>query len=110
MAQPAGKPHKRRGFDEGTHKFNVPSGGVSAHGRRAAKKKGETMPGTGGKFPIRNKSDLAKAKHDIGRTSEPREKVVKWIDERARELGGRPVGETKRAAKKHERKEHRRRK
>lgn len=51
------------------------------------------MPGTGGKFPIRNKSDLAKAKHDIGRTNEPRSKVVAWIDRRARELGGKPVGE-----------------
>lgn len=50
------------------------------------------MPGTGGKFPIRNKSDLAKAKHDIGRTSEPHDKVVAWIDHRARELGGKSVG------------------
>lgn len=72
--------------------FHTPSGGVSAHGRKEAKSKGQTMPGTGGKFPIRNLSDLAKAKHDIGRTNEPREKVVRWIDKRAKELGGKPVG------------------
>ena len=72
--------------------FNTPSGGVSAHGRKEAKKKGETMPGTGGKFPIRNKGDLAKAKHEIGRTSEPHSKVVAWIDKRARELKAAPVG------------------
>ncbi len=75
-----------------TKAFNVPSGGVSAHGRAMAKSKGQTMPGTGGKFPIRNLSDLGKAKHDIGRTSEPHAKVVSWIDKRARELGGKPVG------------------
>ena len=72
--------------------FRTKSGAVSAGGRRAAKSKGETMPGTGGKFPIRNLSDLSNAKHDIGRTSEPRAKVVAWIDRRARQLGGKPVG------------------
>ena len=78
-----------------TKSFRVPSGGVSAHGRKQAKVKGETMPGTGGKFPIRNLSDLANAKHDIGRTSEPHGKVVGWINKRARQLGGKPVGEIK---------------
>ena len=72
--------------------FRTESGSVSAGGRRAAKSKGRTMPGTAGKFPIRNLSDLANAKHDIGRTSEPRGKVVAWIDRRARQLGGKPVG------------------
>lgn len=72
-------------------KFNTQSGGVSAAGRRKAKSSGRTLPGTD-KFPIRNKSDLEKAKHDIGRTTEPRGKVVAWIDRRARELGGKPVG------------------
>lgn len=75
----------------GKTSFNTTSGGVSAHGRREAKNSGETMPGTD-KFPIRNKSDLEKAKHDIGRTNEPRKKVVAWIDRRARQLGGKPVG------------------
>ena len=90
---------KRGGhIGSGTHKFNVPSGGVSAHGRREAKKKGHTLPGTD-KFPINDLSDLAKAKHDIGRTNESRSKVVAYIDRRARELGGRPVGEHK--ARKH---------
>ena len=70
--------------------FNTPSGGVSAEGRKEAKKAGETMPGTD-KFPIRNKSDLAKAKHDIGRTSDP-SKAKRWINKRAKELGAAPVG------------------
>ncbi len=74
-----------------TESVNTPSGGVSAHGRQKAKEHGQTMPGTD-KFPIRNLSDLEKAKHDIGRTTEPRKKVVGWIDKRARELGGKPVG------------------
>jgi hypothetical protein len=72
--------------------FRTKSGSVSASGRREAKAKGHTMPGTGGKFPIRNLSDLSNAKHDIGRTSEPRAKVVAWIARRAKELGGKPVG------------------
>ena len=72
--------------------FRTRSGGVSAAGRRKAKSHGDTMPGTGGKFPIRNLSDLSNAKHDSGRTNEPRSKVVAWIDRRARELGGSPVG------------------
>ena len=75
--------------------FRTPSGSVSASGRHAAKSKGQTMPSTGGKFPIRNLSDLANAMHDIGRTSEPHAKVVGWINKRARELGGKPVGATK---------------
>jgi hypothetical protein len=72
-------------------KFNTPSGGVSAAGRRKAKSEGYTMPGTD-KFPIRNASDLAKAKHDIGRTSEP-EKARSWINRRAQELGKPGLGE-----------------
>ena len=75
--------------------FRTPSGSVSASGRHTAKAKGQTMPGTGGKFPIRNLSDLANAKHDIGRTSEPHAKVVGWINKRARDLGGKPVGDHK---------------
>lgn len=81
-----------KGWRKGGKSFETPSGGVSAHGRREAQARGETMPGTDGKFPIRNLADLDKAKHDIGRTSEPRSKVVAWIDRRARELGGKPVG------------------
>ncbi len=76
--------------------FNTPSGGVSAHGRETAMHHGETLPGTD-KFPIRNRSDLEKAKHDIGRTSEPHAKVVAWINKRAHELGGKPVGGESRA-------------
>lgn len=74
-----------------TKAFNTPSGGVSAHGRRQAKKRGHTLPGTD-KFPINNLKDLSNAKHDIGRTSEPRAKVVAYLNSRARDLGGAPVG------------------
>lgn len=81
-----------KGWRKPSEGFNTPSGGVSAHGREEAKSRGETMPGTGGKFPIRNKSDLKKAKHDIGRTTEPHAKVTAWINKRARDLGGKPVG------------------
>lgn len=87
---------KKKGWRKPGDAFNTPSGGVSAHGRQKAKSAGETLPGTD-KFPIRNLSDLAKAKHDIGRTSEPRSKVVAWIDRRAHELGGKPVGGESRA-------------
>lgn len=69
--------------------FRTPSGGVSAAGRRAAQKKGDTMPG--GSFPIRNKSDLANAKHDVGRASNPAAARA-WINKRARQLGGKPLG------------------
>lgn len=78
-----------------TKAFRTPSGGVSASGRKKAKAAGDTMPGTRGKFPIRNLSDLSNAKHDIGRTNEPRAKVVAYIDRKARQLGGSPVGHSR---------------
>ena len=59
----------------------TPSGGVKASARKAAKAKGHTLPGTD-KFPINNLRDLANAKHDIGRTNEPRSKVVAFINNR----------------------------
>jgi hypothetical protein len=91
---------ERKGWMKKGERFNTPSGGVSAHGRHEAKSRGDTLPGTD-KFPIRNLSDLAHAKHDIGRTSEPREKVVAWIDKRAKELGGKPVGGMSRAERRY---------
>jgi hypothetical protein len=48
------------------------------------------MPG--GKFPIRNASDLANAKHDVGRASNPAAARA-WINKRARELGKPALGE-----------------
>lgn len=78
----------------------TPSGGVKASARREAKSKGHTLPGTD-KFPINNLQDLSNAKHDIGRTSEPRGKVVRYIDERAKALGGKPVGEHSDGSHKH---------
>lgn len=73
-------------------KFRTPSGGVSAAARREAQGKGETMPG--GKFPIRNASDLANAKHDVGRASNPAAARA-WINRRAKDLGEPGLGESK---------------
>lgn len=69
----------------------TPSGGVKASARKAARAKGNTLPGTD-KFPINTLGDLKNAKHDIGRTTEPRAKVVAFINRRAKALGGAPVG------------------
>ena len=65
------------------NKFFTKGGSVSAAGRRAAQKKGDTMPG--GSFPIRNAADLARAKHDVGRAKNPAA-ARRWIDERAKQL------------------------
>lgn len=66
--------------------------GVSQEKRDRAEESGDTLPGTD-KFPIENRSDLEKAKHDIGRTNEPHDKVVRYIDRKAEELGAPGVGE-----------------
>jgi len=80
----------------------TPSGGVKASARHEAKSKGHTLPGTS-KFPINNLKDLSNAKHDIGRTNEPKSKVVAFINSRAKALGGSPVGGSKPGPKaKHE--------
>lgn len=73
-------------------RFRTAGGSVSAEGRQEAQKKGETMPG--GSFPIRNKQDLANAKHDVGRAKNP-SAARAWINKRARELGEPQLGESK---------------
>lgn len=78
--------------DSGTHSFRTAGGSVSAHGRREAEAKGQTMPGGG--FPIRNKEDLANAKHDVGRAKNP-EAARRWINKRAEDLGEPKLGEGK---------------
>ena len=75
----------------GVTSFRTPSGGVSAHARRAAEGKGESMPG--GRFPIRNASDLSNAKHDYGRAND-KPAVKRWINKRAKELGKPAMGES----------------
>jgi hypothetical protein len=65
------------------------SGSVSAAGRRADQRKGDTMPGGG--FPIANKSDLRNAKRDIGRAKNPAAARA-WVNKRARQLGAAPIG------------------
>lgn len=54
------------------------------------------MPG--GRFPIRNKSDLSNAKHAFGRAKD-KPKVRGWINKRARELGEPPMGSEKKDGK-----------
>lgn len=66
-------------------------GGVKASARHAARAAGHTLPGTD-KFPIVTRGDVANAKHRIGSTTEPRSKVVAYINRRARALGVSPVG------------------
>lgn len=73
----------------GTHKFRTPSGSVSANARRSAESHGEAMPG--GRFPIRNASDLQNAKHAFGRAND-KPAVKRWINKRAKELGKPPMG------------------
>jgi hypothetical protein len=67
----------------------TPSGGVKASARHKAEREGHTMKG--GSFPIRNASDLANAKHDVGRAKDPAA-ARRWINRRARELGEPPLG------------------
>lgn len=69
--------------------FRTPSGSVSEAARRETESKGEAMPG--GRFPIRNASDLSNAKHAFGRAND-KPAVKRWIDKRAKELGKPPMG------------------
>lgn len=69
--------------------FRTPAGGVSAGARREAEGKGDAM--AGGRFPIRNASDLSNAKHAFGRAND-KPAVKRWIDKRARDLGEPPLG------------------
>ena len=61
--------------------------------RRNLAKQGKAMPdagGSGGRFPIRNAADLAKAIKAVGRAKggeEGRRKVRRFIIRRAKELG-----------------------
>jgi hypothetical protein len=48
------------------------------------------MPG--GSFPIEDAEDLRKAKHDVGRASNPAT-ARRWINKRAAELGEPKLGE-----------------
>ena len=45
----------------------------------------------GGRFPIRNASDLSHAKHDFGRAND-KPAVRRWINRRAKDLGKPPLG------------------
>lgn len=68
-------------------------GDVSQKERERLAKQGKAMPkeGGGGRFPIRNATDLDKAIRAVGRvrpnTEEARSKVRRFIIKRARALG-----------------------
>lgn len=67
--------------------------GPDTQTRRKLASQGKAMPdaeGSGGRFPIRNREDLAKAIRAVGRASggeEGRRKVRRFIIRRAREIG-----------------------
>lgn len=69
-------------------------GGVTEHERETAT---HHLPGTD-KFPVNGPADVQNAKHDIGRTSEPRDKVVRYINQMAEEYHVAPVGGHEKAA------------
>lgn len=77
----------------------VMADGVSQKKRDDAERAGHTYPGTDS-FPIDNKQDLENAKHDIGRSKLPHDKLIRYIDERAEDLGAAKVGETDEGTKK----------
>lgn len=52
------------------------------------------------KFPVNGPADVENAKHDIGRTNEPKSKVVNYINDMASEYGVAPVGGGKGKGKK----------
>ena len=67
--------------------------GPDTQTRRSLTRQGKAMPdpdGSGGRFPIRNRSDLLKAIRAVGRAKggeEGRRKVRRFIIRRARALG-----------------------
>lgn len=63
-------------------------GGVSQSEREHAT---HHLPGTD-KFPVSSAADVENGKHDIGRTNEPRDKVVSYLDEMAKIYHTAPVG------------------
>jgi len=65
------------------------AGGVTERERESAP---HHLPGPGDKFPVGSAADVRNAKHDIGRTNEPHDKVVNYINEMAREYHVAPVG------------------
>jgi hypothetical protein len=87
--QCSGTPSGEEKAKGGRVPFRTPSGSVSEGARKQAEGKGEAMPG--GRFPIRNASDLSNAKHAFGRADD-KPAVKRWIDKRAKELGKPPMG------------------
>jgi hypothetical protein len=91
MARPTIADVASRSLPMAKFKKTTPSGGVSAAYRQRAEKHGHTMKG--GSFPIEDAEDLRKAKHDIGRASNP-SAARSFINRRAKEMGLPGVGES----------------
>lgn len=66
------------------------AGGVTKSEREHAT---HHLPGPGDKFPVDSAADVENAKHDVGRTSEPKAKVRRYINEMAEEYGVPKLGE-----------------
>lgn len=94
MGGDSGQPENAARIQQSMEKPLNMEASVSEKKREHAAEHGHTLPGTD-KFPIETAKDLANAKHDIGRTSEPKAKVREYIDERAKALGQPGLGETK---------------
>lgn len=77
-----------KGVGERAAASGLAAGGVTESEREHAT---HHLPGTD-KFPVDSAADVRNAKHDIGRTSEPRDKVVRYVNEMAREYHVAPVG------------------
>ena len=65
------------------------AGGVTERERDTA---AHHLPGTKNKFPVNGPADVENAKHDVGRTDEPKDKVRSYINEMAREYHVAPLG------------------
>jgi hypothetical protein len=65
------------------------AGGVTERERESAP---HHLPGSGDKFPVGSAADVENAKHDVGRTNEPKAKVERYINEMAKEYHVAPLG------------------
>jgi hypothetical protein len=70
------------------------AGGLAAGGVTESEREHAThhLPGPGDKFPVSSGADVLNGEHDIGRTNEPKAKVVRYLDDMAKEYGVHGVG------------------
>lgn len=85
----AGGPHLGIGDNAKKHLDKIQTRNVKQSERKSLAKKGKALPD--GSFPIKNKSDLANAKHAVGRAKNP-SKAKAFINKRAKQLGEKKIG------------------